>query len=134
MDRDFKAPLSQGCGERLEPLDAMEWHIFGHFLVIQSLYFLGAAWFRKNHFIKTTLAITIACIGLALLALAVLRFVLIPSFDDFEISVDNLYSLYQGVIDAAAMGLAVLYFVGLPVMCWLVAWLRVRETQVSDGV
>jgi len=120
--------------QRFNPLDAMEWHIFGHFLVIQSLYFLGAAWFRKNHFIKTTLAITIACIGLALFTLAVLRFVLISTFDDFEMSVDNLYSLYQGVIDAAAMGLTVLYFIGLPLICWLAAWLRVRETQVSDGV
>jgi len=120
--------------QRFNPLDAMEWRVFGHFLVIQSLYFLGAAWFRKNHFMKTTLAITIACIGLAALILAVVRVVLIPSFDDFAMSVDNLYSLYQGVIDAAAVGLTVLYFVGLPVMCWLVALLRVRETQVSDGV
>jgi hypothetical protein len=120
--------------QRFNPLDAMEWHVFGHFLVIQSLYFLGAAWFRKNHFIKTTLAITIACIGLALLALAVFRFVLILSFDDFEVSLDNFYSLSQVVVDAAAIGLTILYFVGLPVICWLVAWLRVRETQVSDGV
>ena len=116
------------------PLDVMEWSLFGHYLVIQSLYFLGAAWFRKTHFIKTTLAITIACIGLAVLTLVIVRFVLVPSFDDLELSIDSLYALYNGVIDVAEISLMTLYFVGLPVLCWSVAWLRVRETQVSDGV
>ena len=117
-----------------DPFDSLGWSLFGHFVVVQSLYFLGAAWFRKNHFIKTTLAITIACIGLTVLALVILRFVLVQSFDDLELSIDNLYSLYYGVIDAVEIGVTALYFVGLPVICWFVAWLRVRETQVSDGV
>ena len=80
------------------------------------------------------MAITVASIGLTVLVLVIFRFVLVPSFDDLEIRIDNLYSLYHGLIDAAQVGLYVLYFVGLPVMCWFVAWLRVRETQVSDGV
>ncbi len=116
------------------PFDSMGWSLFGHFVVVQSLYFLGAAWFRKNHFIKTTLAITIACIGLTVLALVILRFVLVPSFDDLELRIDSLYSLYHGAIDVVQIGVTALYFVGLPVMCWVAAWLRVRETQVSDGV
>ena len=116
------------------PFDSMGWSLFGHFVVIQSLYFLGAAWFRRNHFIKTTLAVTIACIGLTVLALVILRFVFVPSFDDLELWIDDLYSLYQGVIDVVGTGVTALYFVALPVMCWSVAWLRVRETQVSDGV
>ncbi len=116
------------------PFDSMGWSLFGHFVVVQSLYFLGAAWFRKNHFIKTTLAITITCIGLTVLALVILRFVLVPSFDDLELRIDSLYSLYHGAIDVVQIGVTALYFVGLPVMCWCVAWLRVRETQVSDGV
>lgn len=121
------------------PFDPMGWTLVGHFVVIQSVYFLGAAWFRKSHFIKTTLAIVIACIGLAILALVILRIMLAPYFDGFDMSldrmsIDNLYSLYQGTIDVARMFLTTLYFAGLPVMCWLIAWLRVKETQVSDGV
>ena len=27
-----------------------------------------------------------------------------------------------------------LYYAALPLVCWLVAWLRVTETQVSHGV
>ena len=116
------------------PFDSMRWSLFGHFVVVQSLYFLGAAWFRKNHLIKTTLTITIACIGLIMMALLIFWFVLVPTFDDLELRIDNLYSLYRGVIDAAEIGVTALYFVGLPAMCWVAAWLRVRETQVSDGV
>ncbi len=116
------------------PSDAMEWALVGQYMVIQSVYFLGAAWFRKTHFIKTTLAITIACIGLVVLALTIIRVVLVPSFDDLGTGIDNLYALYQNVFDAAEMGLITIYFIGLPILCWFVAWLRVRETQVSDGI
>ncbi len=116
------------------PFDPIIGYLIGHYVIIQSVYFLGAAWFRKTHFIKTTLAITIACIGLALLALAIIRLVLVPSFDDLEMGIENLYSLYHGFIDAVQVGLSAFYFIGLPVTCWIVAWLRVRETQVNDGV
>ncbi len=116
------------------PFDPIIGNLLGHYVILQSVYFLGAAWFRKTHYIKTTLAITIACIGLVVLTLAIIRLVLVPSFDDLEIGIDNLYSLYHGLIGAAQVGLNALYFVGLPVMCWFVTWLRVRETQVSDGV
>ena len=120
--------------QSFRPFDPLLGNLLGHYLVIQSVYFLGAAWFRKTHFIKTTLAVTLVCIGLVLLTLAILRYVLVPSFDDLGFSMDNLYSLYHGVFEAAETGVITFYFVGLPVMCWTVAWLRIRETQVSDGV
>ncbi len=116
------------------PFDPRIGALLSHYVILQSVYFLGAAWFRKTHFIKTTFAITIACIGLTVLAMMIIRLVLVPSFGDLEMGIDSLYTLYHGLIGAAQVGLNALYFVGLPVMCWFVAWLRVRETQVSDGV
>jgi hypothetical protein len=38
------------------------------------------------------------------------------------------------LFDALLVTLKILYFVGLPLLCWYVAWLRVKETEVSHGV
>ena len=38
--------------------------------------------------------------------------------------------LHSGTADAALLAFKVL----LPVACWCIAWMRVAESQVSDGV
>ena len=120
-----------------DPFDPIVWKRISIYLVFQSLYFLGGAWFRRAHFIKTTFAITLAIIGLAALAAITVRIV----FADFPVHVSlhvrNLaYVLvaepypYTGVANAALFAVMVL----LPLACWCMAWMRVAETQVSDGV
>ena len=107
------------------------------YIVLQSLYFLGAAWFRRAQFVKTTLAITLTIAGLAAVAVFTARIV----FADFPLGVSlhtrNLSfvletdpeSLY-GMTSTALLAVMIL----LPIACWSIAWLRVAETQVSDGV
>ena len=51
-----------------------------------------------------------------------------------ERQVYNFYIAHQGLIDALLGALKILYFVGLPLFCWYVAWLRVKEAEVSHGV
>jgi hypothetical protein len=108
----------------------------GLFLVNVSLYFLGAAWFRKFHFIKTALTLTAIPIALTCLAAVTLS----VTFDDFSrgpiegTAFYNYYVAHRGLLDALLGTLKVLFFVGLPLLCWYVAWLRVKETEVSHGV
>ena len=120
-----------------DPFDPIVWKRISIYLVFQSLYFLGGAWFRRAHFIKTTFAITLAIIGLAALVAITVRI----AFADFPVHVSlharNLaYVLvaepypYTGVANAALFAVMVL----LPLACWCMAWMRVAETQVSDGV
>jgi hypothetical protein len=118
------------------------WLPVGHFLVVVSLYFLGAAWFRKFHFLKTALTLTAIPIALTCLAALVLRL----TFDGFRgedivrgedidgIVFYNYYIAHRGLFDALLATLKILYFAGLPLFCWYVAWLRVKETEVSHGV
>jgi hypothetical protein len=112
------------------------WAPVGHFLVVVSLYFLGAAWFRKFHFIKTALTLTALPIALMCLAVLVLRL----TFDGFHgENFDggvfyNYYMANRALFDALLAALKILYFVGLPLFCWYVAWLRVKEAEVSHGV
>ena len=120
-----------------DPFDPVVWNRISLYVVFQSLYFLGGAWFRRAHFIKTTFAITLATIGLAALAVITARI----AFDDLPMHVSlhirNLsYVLtaepywYSGAADTVLSAIKVL----LPLACWCIAWLRIAETQVSDGV
>ena len=120
-----------------DPLDPAVRDRIPLYILLQSIYFLGAAWFRRGHFIKTTLAITLCVAGLAVLAMVTARI----AFADFPLELSphlwnprlvlstELESLH-GMARTALLALMVL----LPVACWSIAWLRVSEAQTSDGI
>lgn len=120
-----------------DPFDPVVWERVSLYVVLQSLYFLGGTWFRRAHFIKTTLSITLATIGLAALAVFTFRFTFGDIGMDVHLHTHNLSYvleaepwLYSGTADAVLLAFKVL----LPVACWCIAWMRIAETQVSDGV
>ena len=116
------------------PLDPLAWQLIGAYVFVQSFYFLGAAWFRRRHFMKTTLVLMATGIGLALFVLLTLRVVFAPEgMTDPEILIARALESYQGLLRLFENLLTILTVL-LPVACWSIAWLRVRETQVSDAV
>ena len=107
------------------------------YLILQSFFFLGAAWFRKRHFIKTALALSLAAIGLIVLLLLMLGIVFDPvGLVDLDVLAETAAGSYQDLMRlfATLRTIFLIMLVLLPVACWTIAWLRVRETQVSDGV
>ena len=49
----------------------------------------------------------------------------------------QMYGIYLGhmtLFDLGGEAVKLVYYFVLPLFCWFVAWLRVRETQVSYGV
>ncbi len=116
------------------PLDPQTWPLIASYLFLQSFFFLGAAWFRRRHFIKTTLAMMAAGIGLGIFAYLILRIVFAPvGLADMEGFVIRALGSYQDLLRVLEwIGTMVAF--GLPVALWSIAWLRVRETQVSDGI
>ena len=127
--------LLPGAGQGLfNPLDPQLWPVITGYLFVQSFYFLGAAWFRRRHFIKTSLVVTLAAIGFGLFVLLVLRVVFAPE------GIADLGSFIARAVESwrrlARMFeyVTAIFAAGLPVACWCIAWLRVRETQVSDGI
>jgi hypothetical protein len=108
------------------PFDRVVWSVLPHYLVVQSLFFLGAAWFRRLNYIKTLLALVVIVAGLTAFGVSVTWSV---ADGGLRVESDSYVDLdwLVGVLYYA-------YVVALPLFCWFVAWLRVKETQVRHGV
>lgn len=112
------------------------WFVIGNYVVMTSLYFLGAAWFRKSHFVKTAVALTVIPLALSLFA-AFVGSILFHGAYLYQLDQEaarSFYLAHEALAHGLFEALKILYFFVLPVFCWVVAWLRVVETQVSDGV
>lgn len=105
-------------------------------IVLQSVFFLGAAWFRKAHFIKTVLGAAAVSTAFSLFASLVYYIVFGPSigmdldFDPFSFVPGR----FQEFFRTLKVTVQILAFAVLPLFCWFTAWLRVKETQSSHGV
>ena len=109
------------------PFDEVARLLMPHFIVAQALFFLGAAWFRKVSFVKTVGTVIAVVIGLSAIA-AALGWMVGPS------PCRNTDCLEFPFVDWIEEAAPVAYFYLLPPFCWLVAWLRVSEAQVSHGI
>ena len=116
-----------------DPFDRTVWSSIFVYIVLQSFYFLGGAWFRRTHFVKTTLALTLAVAGFACFTALTVRIV----FAGYWLDVGDVFFVLEQLGRARASGIgAVVHGVALllPLACWWIAWLRLEEAQVSDGV
>ena len=116
-----------------DPFDVSVRNLVYVYVVFQSFYFLGGAWFRRAHFVKTTLALTLAIAGFAGFTAVTVRIVFADyrlDFGDALFVLDRLGGAYPSGIGAAFVSTALL----VSTACWSISWLRVREAQVSDGV
>ncbi|MFK8019313.1 MAG: hypothetical protein AB8B86_06060 [Pseudomonadales bacterium] len=110
---------------------------FQTFLVAQSIFFLGSAWFRKSQMTKTALSVLILVLSIfALLIFLVWVFMPDAVFNNPDTSIDfdeflsDYGDFYLGILEI----LSTVAFIAVPVICFAIAWMRVREVQLSDGV
>jgi hypothetical protein len=123
--------------EIFDPFDRDLWRTpaIPSYIVAQSWFFLGSAWFRSAHYIKTVLAIVIGLCALAALTIVaawIAGFAVID-LPRIEIRPDFGYWLFVSRPWLESL-LAVIWYAALPILCWYLTWLRVKETQVSHGV
>lgn len=110
------------------------------YLLVQSIFFLGSAYFKSHRFIKTFLALCLVTSGLLLFTLLAVRVVFFDFFAGFVPTPQGLEQLrlalaktwpglrtYAGVIRVA--GHFILWCV-LPLSCWWIAYLRLGEVEV----
>lgn len=102
------------------PFTSPIWEVIFLYLFFQSIFFLGAAWFRKLHIVNTVIVLTL----FALLGSLVAEQSLLNSAGTV------IYQFWHTSIWVLEQVFAVL----IPITCWTIAWLRIRKTQVSEGI
>ena len=116
----------------LNPFNEQIFQLIPKYLFVQSLYFLGAAWFKKIHFIKTTFMISAIVIALLLITIISIKMF----FGSFQTNINFDPSTFENLGDYKSIALTLYYGLAylIPATCWLIAWFRVNEVQVSNGV
>lgn len=115
------------------------------YLITQSVFLFGAVYFRKNHFIKTLLAILIVGIGFLLVCLLVWRIFFSSYFpwlfngngyEGLTMSLDWESFVYEGekILNAFGRVIRVVYYLLFAPFFWLLSYLRITETEVKNGV
>ena len=111
--------------------------LLGQFWVWNSIFLLGATYFRKAHFIKTVLAIGVIGLVLGLLALLFTKIVFSIRFGS-SIEMFDAFFYLNPIQSSSTRGFVALskslYYVVLPLFCMVTAFYRVEEVQATDAV
>jgi len=130
--------LYHRTNDLFDPFARQVWGGLRYYLVVQSWFFLGAAWFRRAHYLKTSFAIMVGSFALAAFGLLLgwVAGVVTLSGSGLQVLAQAPPWRFSSATLDTFLGLSVgtLWFVVQPLFCWWLAWLRIRETQVSDGV
>ena len=130
--------LYRRTNDLFDPLAREVWAGIPRCLVVQSWFFLGAAWFRRAHYLKALFTIMVGSIALAALGLLLgwVAGAVTVSASGLQVLADSPPWRFPSATSDPFLGVSVatLWYVVQPLFCWWLAWLRIRETQVSDGV
>lgn len=133
-----------GASHKLfNPFTADVWRAAAHYVVLQSLFFIGAIYFRKLHFFKTVLSLGVFAIFLSIITGLLIRLVFYDYFTQ-SIMLDGgaTMSSMLEVLSVRLIDLAeklrplkvVLYWIVVPLFSWSLVYIRFREVQVKDGI
>ena len=123
------------------PFSGDVFKVIAHYFVAQSIFFLGAIYFRRYNFIKTINSIFIFLFALAILGVIFTRIVYHDIFSGFLKS-DNFYfqfHLNSLPIDSDRTRMLVrtaeiLYWIIPAPLFWTISYFRLKETEVKNAL
>ena len=123
------------------PFDPMIWEMAGHYVVISSLFMLGASYFRSAHFIKTILSVLAFAVSLAIIAGVSARIAYAPHFDlmtsgNFQIEGNLILAQinYERWAEWGERLGKILFWGVLAPLFWTLSYFRIREIEAKDAV
>lgn len=114
------------------------WKLIGAYIIVHSIFFFGAVYFRKGAYLKTLLSIIVLLIVLTIFASLVTALTAITWLDDLipfvlgnvkQIQLPDSESLVRFLIVMGEITRIFVIFVLTP-MLWLIGFLRFREIEV----
>lgn len=123
------------------PADREVGLLLANYLVLQSIFFAGAIYFRRAHFIKTVLAISAFVVALVLLTAVAMRAIVPRELLDLTAPnpLENLdFSAIAPFLQHAARVVSLIakifYWAVLAPLFWVFAYFRLTEVEVKNGV
>ena len=131
------------------PVQAFYWKLILIYMVTQSIFLLGAAYFRKASFVKTVLMLNVLGLVIGLISLLVVRILFNEYCEELsgmvfgkDIFFNNLQlrfsspESFNSVVEVKVFETIgkVLFWVFLAPFCWVVSYFRVREVQANDAI
>ena len=115
----------------------MGWMLL-HYVVTQSVFLLGATFFRKAHFVKTVLSLGLIALAASLVAGLFARIVFAPYFTGLfqivDVHFEAMMDISEGWLKTYSVLGQTIYWALLAPFCWAVAYLRVKEVQSTDAI
>lgn len=114
------------------PMDTELWILIGKYFLFHSVFFLGAAYFKKQAFLKTIAVIALFMAVLSTLLVLFVYWNYPAAVEGADITIDLtpkfLYFLkYQPYVQWFV-------YAFLPLLFWYIAYIRVSKTEISHGV
>lgn len=108
------------------PLNPEIWKNILQFIILQSMFLLGAVYFKKHSLIKTILTMTLTSISVSLLIMMMTFFAFHPVFSPTQIIIPDFSRLnFSSLTDV----LYFLFWIFIPILCWSVAYQRLKECE-----
>lgn len=124
------------------PFQSWVWINTGHYMIVQSIFFLGAVWFRKYNFVKTVLTLNVLQFLFTVILGLVVGLVYWTPIRE-AVHGNSWFFMEAGQILAIKFSnlnpffikaSKIIYFGLLAPFFWFVSWLRLKEIEVKDGV
>ncbi len=118
------------------PFDEVVWTTIGIYVITQSIFLLGAAFFRKNAFLKTVFTLFILQIALSLFVGLLARILFWKYFSGWEFGFDDMIISSHGLeqsLENFFIGFGHLmkfvFFYLLAPFLWFVTYFQLKETE-----
>ena len=124
------------------PFQSWVWINIGHYLIVQSIFFLGAVWFRKFNFVKTVLTLNVLQLAFSIVLglIAGLTYwtpirEAIHGNGFFFMEAGQILTMKFSQVNPVLITVAkIIYFGLLAPFFWFVSWLKMKEIEVKDGI
>ncbi len=123
------------------PLNKNVWLLVAHYMVTQSIFFLGSVYFRKYNFIKTINVIFLFVILVSIVLFLFLRIVFFDFFSNFFKLDPSAYSFRWGISNVYPENLSSLvtfikisYWIIPAPLFWIISYFRVKEAEIKNAV
>lgn len=112
-----------------------------HYLILQSVFFLGAVWFKNKNFMKTGFSISclLFFINILLILITYLFFHgYIAKFQTdelaFQFSQSFIFNNFQWLGEIAIKCFKIFYYFILAPLCWSAAFFKLKKIEAKDGI